>query len=325
MTPEHSIIASYTQASNPTNPINPMSFANLKKQSGLGSLTSKLVKEVEKMNNTGGGGDDRLWKPEVDKTGNGFAVIRFLPAPDGEELPWAKMYTHAFQSTGGWYIENSLTTIGQKDPVSEHNSQLWNSGVESDKEIARKQKRKLSYYANIYVVQDKANPQNEGRVFLYKFGKKIFDKIMEAMQPEFEDETPINPFDFWQGANFKLKIVRKDGYWNYDKSEFDRVSPLLDDDDALEALWKKQYSLAALTAPDQFKTYEQLQNRLQLVLGQKSTRPTLDEEVQEEDNDRGSFKPNFPLQQETPKPAPVVSKDEDEDDALSYFQRLADE
>ena len=302
-----------------------MSFANLKKQSGLGSLTSKLVKEVEKMNNTGGGGDDRLWKPEVDKTGNGFAVIRFLPAPDEEELPWAKMYTHAFQSTGGWYIENSLTTIGQKDPVSEHNSQLWNSGVESDKEIARKQKRKLSYYANIYVVQDKSNPQNEGKVFLYKFGKKIFDKIMEAMQPEFEDETPINPFDFWEGANFKLKIVRKDGYWNYDKSEFDRVSPLLDDDDALEALWKKQYSLAALTAPDQFKTYEQLQNRLQLVLGQKSIRPTLDEEVREEDNDRGSFKPNFPSQQETPKPAPVVSKDEDEDDALSYFQRLADE
>ena len=302
-----------------------MSFANLKKQSGLGSLTSKLVKEVEKMNNTGGGGDDRLWKPEVDKTGNGFAVIRFLPAPEGEELPWAKMYTHAFQGTGGWYIENSLTTIGQKDPVSEHNSQLWNSGIESDKEIARKQKRKLSYYANIYVVQDKANPQNEGKVFLYKFGKKIFDKIMEAMQPEFEDETPINPFDFWQGANFKLKIVRKDGYWNYDKSEFDRVSPLLDDDDALEALWKKQYSLAALTAADQFKTYEQLQNRLQLVLGQKSTRPTLDEEVSEEDNDRGSFTPNFPLQQETPKPTPVASKDEDEDDALSYFQRLADE
>ena len=302
-----------------------MSFADLKKQSSLGSLTQKLVKEVEKQSNTGGGGDDRLWKPEMDKTGNGYAVIRFLPAPNGEDLPWVKMYSHAFQGPGGWYIENSLTTIGQKDPVSEHNSQLWNSGVESDKEIARKQKRKLSYYANIYVVQDKANPQNEGRVFLYKFGKKIFDKIMEAMQPEFEDETPINPFDFWQGANFKLKIVRKDGYWNYDKSEFDRVSPLLDDDDALEALWKKQYSLAALTAPDQFKTYEQLQNRLQLVLGQKSTRPTLDEEVQEEDNDRGSFKPNFPLQQETPKPAPVVSKDEDEDDALSYFQRLADE
>ena len=301
-----------------------MSFANLKKQSGLGSLTSKLVKEVEKMNNTGGGGDDRLWKPEVDKTGNGFAVIRFLPAPEGEELPWAKMYTHAFQGTGGWYIENSLTTIGQKDPVSEHNSQLWNSGVESDKEIARKQKRKLSYYANIYVVQDKANPQNEGRVFLYKFGKKIFDKIMEAMQPEFEDETPINPFDFWQGANFKLKIVRKDGYWNYDKSEFDRVSPLLEDDDALESLWKKEYSLAGLTAADQFKTYEQLQNRLQMVLGQKSpSRPRLDEEVENEETDRGSFTPNF--ESSKPPAAAVVSRDEDEDDALSYFQKLADE
>jgi len=282
------------------------------------------VKEVEKMNNTGGGGDDRLWKPEVDKTGNGFAVIRFLPAPEGEELPWAKMYTHAFQGTGGWYIENSLTTIGQKDPVSEYNSQLWNSGVESDKEIARKQKRKLSYYANIYVVQDKANPQNEGRVFLYKFGKKIFDKIMESMQPEFEDETPINPFDFWQGANFKLKIVRKDGYWNYDKSEFDRVSPLLEDDDALEALWKKEYSLAGLTAADQFKTYEQLQNRLQLVLGQKSpSRPRLDEEVENEETDRGSFTPNF--ESSKPPAAAVVSRDEDEDDALSYFQKLADE
>jgi len=302
-----------------------MSFANLKKQSSLGSLTSKLVKEVEKMNNTGGGGDDRLWKPEVDKTGNGFAVIRFLPAPDGEELPWAKMYTHAFQGTGGWYIENSLTTIGQKDPVSEHNSQLWNSGVESDKEIARKQKRKLSYYANIYVVQDKANPGNEGKVFLYKFGKKIFDKIMEAMQPEFEDETPINPFDFWEGANFKLKIVRKDGYWNYDKSEFDRPSALLDDDDALEALWKEEYSLAGLTAADQFKTYEQLQNRLQMVLGQKSSsRPRLDEEVENEETDRGSFTPNFESSK-PPAAAPVVSKDEDEDDALSYFQRLADE
>ena len=197
-----------------------MSFANLKKQSNLGSLTSKLVKEVEKMNNTGGGGDDRLWKPEMDKTGNGYAVIRFLPAPDGEELPWAKMYSHAFQGPGGWYIENSLTTLGQKDPVSEHNRELWNSGLDSDKDTVRKQKRKLSYYANIYVVQDKANPGNEGKVFLYKFGKKIFDKIMEAMQPEYEDETAINPFDFWAGANFKLKLKKVAGYWNYDSSEF---------------------------------------------------------------------------------------------------------
>ena len=311
-----------------------MSFSDLKKQSSIGSLTQKLVKEVEKMNNTGGGADERLWKPEMDKTGNGYAVIRFLPAPDGEELPWAKMYSHAFQGPGGWYIENSLTTLGQKDPVSEHNRELWNSGLDSDKDTVRKQKRKLSYYANIYVVQDKANPQNEGKVFLYKFGKKIFDKIMEAMQPEFEDETPINPFDFWQGANFKLKLKKVAGYWNYDSSEFDRPSPLLDDDDALEALWKKQYSLAALTAPDQFKTYEQLETRLKMVLGKKSAPPRLDEEVNDEDNDRGNFQPDWAASRPAPEPtadfnAPDITakstSSDDEDDALSYFQRLAEE
>ena len=312
-----------------------MSFANLKKQSSLGSLTSKLVKEVEKMNNTSGGGDDRLWKPEMDKTGNGFAVIRFLPAPEGEELPWAKMYSHAFQGPGGWYIENSLTTIGQKDPLGEYNRELWNSGSDADKDTVRKQKRKLSYYSNIYVVQDKANPQNEGKVFLFKYGKKIFDKIMESMQPEFEDETPINPFDFWQGANFKLKIKKVQGYWNYDSSEFDRIAPLLDDDDALEALWKKEYSLTALTAADQFKTYEQLETRLKMVLGQKSSRPRLDEEVEDEDNDRGSYAPDFSSRsQKSELPEDLSAQlsnlsssksDEDEDDALSYFQRLAEE
>ena len=305
-----------------------MSFADLKKQSSLGSLTQKLVKEVEKMSTTSNGADERLWKPEMDKTGNGFAVIRFLPAPEGEELPWAKLYSHAFQGPGGWYIENSLTTLGQKDPVSEHNRELWNSGSDKDKETVRKQKRKLSYYSNIYVVKDPANPQNEGKVFLFKYGKKIFDKIMEAMQPEFEDETPINPFDFWQGANFKLKLVKKDGYWNYDKSEFDRVSPLLDDDDALEAVWKNQYSLTAVTAPDQFKSYEDLEKRLKYVLGQKTTpRPRLDEEVEDEDNDRGSYTPDFTSRRSEPE-LPVVntsSHDDDEDDALSYFQRLAEE
>ena len=307
-----------------------MSFANLKKQSSLGSLTSKLVKEVEKMNNTGGGGDDRLWKPEMDKTGNGYAVIRFLPAPEGEELPWAKMYSHAFQGPGGWYIENSPTTLGQKDPVSEHNRELWNSGLDSDKDTVRKQKRKLSYYANIYVVQDKANPENEGKVFLYKFGKKIFDKIMEAMQPEYEDETAINPFDFWAGANFKLKLKKVAGYWNYDSSEFAASAPLLDDDDALEALWKKQYSLAELVASDQFKSYDQLQNRLQMVLGRKSSNRPLDEETDNEDNDRGSYAPDFSSRraEETvaaaTKPS-VESASEDEDDALSYFQKLAEE
>ena len=308
-----------------------MSFKDLKKQSSLGSLTSKLVKEVEKMS-TGGGGDDRLWKPEVDKTGNGYAVLRFLPAPEGEDIPWAKVYSHAFQGPGGWYIENSLTTTGGKDPVSEYNRELWNSGNESDKDVVRKQKRKLSYYANIYVVKDPTNPQNEGGVFLYKFGKKIFDKVMEAMQPEFEDETPINPFDFWQGANFKLKIVKKDGYWNYDKSEFDKVSPVLDDDDALEALWKKQYSLAAVTAPDQFKSYDDLKKRLDYVLGNKQPARRIDEEVAEEDNNR-SFQPNFERNTETGEPVlagnhrttVVASKSSDEDDALSYFQKLAEE
>jgi len=312
-----------------------MSFANLKKQSSLGSLTAKLVKEVEKQNNSGGGGDDRLWKPEMDKTGNGYAVIRFLPAPDGEDLPWVKLYSHAFQGPGGWYIENSLTTNGGKDPVSEYNRELWNSGIDADKDTVRKQKRKLSFYANIYVVQDKANPQNEGKVFLYKFGKKIFDKIMEAMQPEYEDETAINPFDFWQGANFKLKLKKVAGYWNYDSSEFAAPSPLLDDDDALEALWKKQYSLQDLVAADKFKTYEELDKRLKMVLGQKPASRRYDEETVDEDNDRGSFTPDFGSRQESNPVPPNLKEelnnlsssksDEDEDDALSYFQKLAEE
>ena len=265
--------------------------------------------------------------------GNGYAVIRFLPAPDGEELPWAKLYTHAFQGTGGWFIENSLTTLGQKDPVSEYNSQLWNSGIESDKEIARKQKRKLSYYANIYVVKDSANPHNEGQVFLYKFGKKIFDKITAAMQPEFEDEDPINPFDFWAGANFKLKIKKVAGYWNYDSSEFDRQSALLDDDDAMEAIWKKEYSLAELVAPDQFKSYDELKKRLDYVLGNAPTRSRVNEDLEDESEGRGSFTPDF--KSSTPPASsgggfndPDITPSntsEDEDDALSYFAKLAEE
>ena len=289
------------------------------------------------MSTTSGGADERLWKPEMDKTGNGFAVIRFLPAPDGEELPWAKMYSHAFQGPGGWYIENSLTTIGGKDPLGEHNRELWNTGTEANKETVRKQKRKLSYYSNIYVVKDPTNPQNEGKVFLFKYGKKIFDKIMEAMQPEFEDETPINPFDFWQGANFKLKIVKKDGYWNYDKSEFDRQAPLLDDDDAMEAIWKKEYSLAAVVAPDQFKSYEDLERRLKSVLGQK-TSPSTSRAVAEQEEVYESYtqaptaesRVVEELEQsyarsKSPSLPVVNSVDEDEDDALSYFQRLAEE
>ena len=290
-----------------------MSFDKLKKQSKLGSLTDRLVKEVEKMNSSSGASDERFWKAELDKSSVGSAVIRFLPAPEGEELPWVKVYSHAFQGPGGWYIENSLTTTGGKDPVSDYNRTLWNSGNDADKDTVRKQKRKLSYYSNVYVVKDPLHPENEGRVFLFKYGKKIFDKVLEAMQPEFDDETPINPFDFWQGANFKLKIVKKDGFWNYDKSEFDKVAPLLDDDDALEALWKKEYSLSAITAPDQFKSYEDLERRLKTVLGQKPVQsPRLDEEVVAESEEPVAVA------------APVASASSDEDDALSYFQKLAD-
>ena len=308
-----------------------MSFADLKKQSKLGSLTAKLVKEVEKMNTNGSSsGDDRLWKLECDKSGNGYAVIRFLPAPEGEDLPFVKLYSHAFQGPGGWYIENSLTTLGQKDPVSEHNTMLWNNGTDAGKEQARKQKRKLTYMANIYVVKDPANPENEGKVFLYKFGKKIFDKLTAAMQPEFEDEEAIDPFDFWQGANFKLKAKNVAGYRNYDSSEFARPDALLDDDDAMEAIWKKQYSLAELVAADQFKDYETLKKRLDYVLGNKGTPRYQDPEEFDEDNTRGSARElTEDLRDELSSLQPtrtVSSSDEDEDDdALSYFARLADE
>ena len=295
-----------------------MSFKDLKKQSKLGSLTAKLVKEVEKMNNTGGNADDRIWKLDVDKGGNGYAVIRFLPAPEGEDLPFVKLYSHAFQGPGGWFIENSLTTLGQKDPVSEYNSLLWNNGTDAGKETARKQKRKLTYVSNIYVVKDPANPENEGKVFLYKYGKKIFDKLTAAMQPEFEDEEAIDPFDFWQGANFKLKAKNVAGYRNYDSSEFAAPSPLLDDDDAMESLWKKQFSLAEIVAPDQFKTYDELKTRLDYVLGNKQSAAP---QYEEEDNDRGEAEELVTAAVST-TPSSV---NEDEDDALSYFQKLAEE
>jgi hypothetical protein len=307
-----------------------MGFADLKKQSKLGSLTAKLVKEVEKMNTTSGSGDDRVWKLDVDKSGNGYAVIRFLPAPNGEDLPFVKLYSHAFQGPGGWYIENSLTTLGQKDPVSEYNTQLWNNGTDAGKELARKQKRKLTYVSNIYVVKDPANPANEGKVFLFKYGKKIFDKIMEAMQPEYEDETPINAFDFWQGANFKLKAKNVAGYRNYDSSEFAAVAPLLDDDDAMEAVWKKQYSLAELTAADQFKTYDELKKRLDSVLGAKSS-VRLDEEVaEEEEYTRGPVRDldddlRSELNNLQPTRRASAVEDDEDDDALSYFAKLAED
>ena len=306
-----------------------MSFADLKKQSKLGSLTQKLVKEVEKMNNAGSSGDDRLWKLEVDKGGNGYAVIRFLPAPDGEDLPFVKLYSHAFQGPGGWYIENSLTTLGQKDPVSEYNTMLWNNGTDAGKDAARKQKRKLTYIANIYVVKDPANPSNEGKVMLYKFGKKIFDKITAAMQPEFEDEEAIDPFDFWQGANFKLKAKNVAGYRNYDSSEFARQDSLLEDDDAMEAIWKKEYSLEEFTNADQFKSYDDLKKRLDYVLGIKGSPKFQDQETVEQEEDfrqqnRGESNP-VPQSMKEELDNLTPTNTDDDDDTLSYFAKLAED
>ena len=292
-----------------------MSFASLK-QSSFADLLSKA--ETLNKTETKGGPDDRLWKPEVDKAGNGYAVIRFLPAPEGEDLPWAQVWSHAFQGPGGWYIENSLTTLGKKDPVSDLNRELWNSGIDADKETARKQKRKLNYYSNIYVVKDSAHPENEGRVFLYRYGKKIFDKIMEAMQPAFEDEEPVNPFDLWKGADFKLKITNVAGYWNYDKSEFDRPSVLGGlKDDKLESIYNQEYSLAAFTADDQFKTYEELKDRLNSVLTNTVSRRVVeDESFDEEPQERSE--PSF-----TPSFRSAAAPQEDEDDTMSYFAKLA--
>ena len=301
-----------------------MSLAALKKQNSLDKLLGAVQSEntsQEKKSYV----DDRLWKPVMDKTGNGFAIIRFLPAPKGEELPWAKLWNHAFQGpTGQWYIENSLTTIGQNDPVSEHNSALWNSGVESDKEIARKQKRKLQYYSNIYVVKDSANPENEGKVFLYRYGKKIFVKIMETMQPAFEDETPVNPFDFWEGANFKLKLRKVDGYWNYDKSEFEAPSALFDDDDKLEDLWGQEYSLSAFTDTTNFKSYDELKKRLDVVLSGTTTVGNVTDISTASSFDDSPEMTTVVDTKEEPAPTISVTAD-DEDDTMSYFEKLAEE
>ena len=248
-------------------------FDTLKRnRSSLEKLTKAIEATTQSTSTESGSREDpRLWQPTVDKAGNGMAIIRFLPAPsvDGEDaLPWVRVFSHGFQGPGGWYIENSLTTLNQKDPVSEYNSTLWNSGIEANKEIARKQKRRLNYIANVYVVSDPSNPENEGQIRIYKFGKKIFDKITEAMNPEFADETPVNPFDMWEGANFKLKIRNVEGYRNYDKSEFAEKSALLDGDDAkLEALWKQEHSLKEFLEPKHFKAYDLLKTRLDKVLG----------------------------------------------------------
>ena len=294
------------------------SFASLKKSRS--NDLQKLQSEVEKINNPKNNysrEDERFWKAEIDKSGNGYAVIRFLPPPNDEEMAWAKIFNHGFQGPGGWYIENSLTTIGQKDPLAEYNSTLWNSGIEANKEIARKQKRRLTYFSNIYVVEDKANPQNEGKVFLFRYGKKIFDMVSSMANPEFEDETQVDVFNFWEGANFKLKIRKLDGYSNYDKSEFITAAPLSEDDDKMEGVWKEQHSLDEFTDEKNFKSFDELKSRLDTVLGNVPS-PAMSAPSSVEESS-APFDGGRPITS-----TPSSTGETTNDDNLDYFKKLAE-
>ena len=298
-----------------------MDFSKLKAKSGKNALEDLTKKLQSAAGNESSSGDDRLWKPTVDKAGNGYAVIRFLPPPGDEDVPFVRIFDHGFQGPGGWYIERSLTTIGQNDPVSEYNSKLWNSGIEANKDIARKQKRRLSFYSNIYVVTDPGNPDNEGKVFLFKYGKKIFDKLNEAMNPQFADEEAVNPFDLWAGANFKLKIRQVEGYRNYDKSEFDSPSVLSEDDEELERIWKQEYSLQEFLDPKEFKSYDELKRKLAKVLAEDdgmSSRAESQEFTIEDNQEEAPA----PRQKASPPPSYAADDDED-DDSLEFFKNLA--
>ena len=289
------------------------------RKSNFDKLTSELNKLNTNVTQDNPNNDDRYWKPDVDKAGNGYAIMRFLPAPAGEDVPFVRIWDHGFQGPGGWYIEKSLTTFQKPDPVAEMNTKLWNSGIESNKEIVRKQKRRLSFYSNILVVKDPTRPENEGKVFLFKYGKKIFDKINEAMHPQFQDEKAVNPFDFWDGANFKLKIRQVEGYRNYDKSEFDSSSPVADSDEAIKKIWESQYSLQELLDLKHFKTYDELKMRLEKALGNVDTSSRQSHSVDEDEA--------FPTPYKT-APAPSIAKQEsnpwdDDDEDLSFFKKLA--
>ena len=293
-----------------------MSLENLKRNK---DQIDKLLKAAESVGDNQSTqqknyGDDRIWKPTVDKAGNGYAVLRFLPSKEGEELPWVRYWDHGFKGpTGLWYIENSLTSIGQADPVSEMNSKLWNSGNEEDKVTARERKRRLHYVTNVYVVNDSGNPANEGKVMLFKFGKKIFEKIMDVMQPAFQDETPVNPFDLWKGADFKLKIRNLEGYRNYDKSEFESVSAIADNDEKIKTIWSTQHALKPFLAADNFKTYEELKEKLNRVLsGARKTETVAVADLPPTTN--GSAK--------SMQTQPAAS---DDDDTMSYFSKLAED
>ena len=304
-----------------------VNFADLKKNRT--DSFSKLNDQLQKLNQGYNNDDGNFWKPEVDKAGNGYAVLRFLPAPGGEDMPFVRIYDHGFQGPGGWYIENSLTTLGQDDPVSEYNTQLWNSGIESNKEIVRKQKRRLSYISNVYVVSDPANPQNEGKVFLYKYGKKIFEKLNDLMNPKYPGETAVNPFDLWEGANFQLKIRNYEGYRNYDKSEFASPAPLMKDDAAMEEVWNSQHSLKELVDPKNFKSYVELKAKLYKVLALDGSKHAPTGRAAEDDSAEMNFTPKFkersaPAMEESSSPMQSKFADDDDDD-MSFFKNLADD
>jgi hypothetical protein len=294
------------------------SFEALKetRKSSFDKLNAELSKLNQSTNNQADS-EDNFWKPDVDKAGNGYAVIRFLPAPSGEDVPFVRIWDHGFQGPGGWYIEKSLTTFGQPDPVSEYNSKLWATGMESNKDLVRKQKRRLSYFSNILVVKDPTRPENEGKVFLFKYGKKIFDKLNEAMNPEFSDETAKNPFDLWEGANFKLKIRQVEGYRNYDKSEFDTVSPVSNDDEVLKKIWDSEYSLQELLDKKHFKSYEDLKRRLEKAIGVSENTPYAPMNEPEI-----ASAPVFKAAA-APVAATAASAFDDEDEDLSFFKNLA--
>jgi hypothetical protein len=309
-----------------------MSFANLKRNRDSLDKLTKAIESTTQTAEAGSKDDTRFWTPTVDKSGNGMAIIRFLPAAgvDGEDgLPWVRLFDHGFQGPGGWYIDKCLTTLNEKCPVCEHNNTLWNSGVEANKNVARNQKRRLSYYANIYVVSDPSNPQNEGTIRLYKFGKKIFDKITEAMNPEFPDEAPLNPFDFWEGANFKLKIRNVEGYRNYDKSEFDGISSISESDDEIEAIWNKQHSLTQFLDEKHFKSYDELKKKFEMVMGLNGggAAPTKRADETNLDGIQETPKSAFTQKAEkAPVKAPPKEVDfDDDDESLSYFAKLAED
>lgn len=306
------------------------SFAKLKQNFSL----EKLAESVKKMTDKKTYEDDNenFWQPTVDKTGTGYAIIRFLPTSENDNDPWIKLYTHGFQSNGGWYIENCPTTIGEKCPVCQNNSTLWNSGIEANKELARQQKRKLTYIANVLIIKDPENPSNEGQVKMFKFGKKIFEKIMDAINPKFHDQEPINPLDFWNGANFRLRICKVDGYRNYDKSEFDSPSKLYDGDDVrLEKLWKSQHCLSDLIKPSVFKSYEELEDRFQRVIGNSVPASKVTDHSYDSEETYYDSKPTFNNRESAPPTAPVVPQKPvspmtqfDDDDELKEFSSLLD-